>query len=113
MGATDRSFRNITLSFRGSERQAPSSLQLALRFSHVLEQQEKDGRFHADMTVEQRLTAVVQEFNASSGLQAKHRIEDDRFKAVLNLLSGTFEVALPLLQFCRVSSFDFLGKVQG
>lgn len=93
MRAADRSFRNITLSFRGSERQAPSSLQLALRFSKILEQYEQEGRHHAQMTVDQRLQDAVDEFNQTPGLQAKHRIEDDRFKAVSNLLSGTCEVA--------------------
>ena len=92
MGATDRSFRNITLSFRGSERQAPSTLQLALRFSRVLEIYEHDGRHHADMTTEQRLQDVVTEFNQSSGLQAKHRIEGDRLGAVYNLLTGATDV---------------------
>ncbi|CAK9073826.1 unnamed protein product [Durusdinium trenchii] len=91
MGATHRSFRNITLSFRGAERQAPSALQLALRFSRVLEIYEQEGKRHAEMSTEQRLQDAVSEFNQSPGLQAKHRIEEDRFRAVLNLLSGTSE----------------------
>ena len=99
MGAADRSFRNISLSFRGSERQPPSALQLALRFSRVLEQAEAEGRHHADMTTEQRLQDVVADFNQTPGLHAKHRIEEDRFKAVLNLLSGTSEAGI-----CQESS---------
>ena len=93
MGATHRSFRNITLSFRGAERQAPSAIQLALRFSRVLEIYEQEGKHHAEMSTEQRLQDAVSEFNQSPGLQAKHRIEEDRFRAVLNLLSGTSEVS--------------------
>ena len=93
MGAIDRSFRNISLSFRGSERQPPSSLQLALRFSHVLQQREQEGRHRPDQPVEQRLAEIVSEFNSMAGLPNKHKIEDDRFKAVLHLLSGTCEVA--------------------
>ena len=111
MGATDRSFRNISLSFRGSERQAPSVLQLALRFSRVLEQAETDGRHHADMTTEQRLADVTAEFNQTPGLQAKHRIEDDRFKAVLNLLSGTSEVRVCQKMFSPVFPHVSLGTL--
>ncbi|CAL1150712.1 unnamed protein product [Cladocopium goreaui] len=98
MGAADRSFRNISLSFRGSERQPPSALQLALRFSRVLEQAEAEGRHHADMTTEQRLQDVVADFNQTPGLHAKHRIEEDRFKAVLNLLSGTSEESRDIIR---------------
>lgn len=81
----------MSLSFRGSERQAPSSLQLALRFSRILESKATNGEHPSDWNTEQRLTAVVQEFNETSGLQSKHRIEDDRYKAVLNLLTGSCE----------------------
>ncbi|CAK9093328.1 Uncharacterized protein SCF082_LOCUS43905 [Durusdinium trenchii] len=76
---------------KGAERQAPSALQLALRFSRVLEIYEQEGKRHAEMSTEQRLQDAVSEFNQSPGLQAKHRIEEDRFRAVLNLLSGTSE----------------------
>lgn len=87
----ERSFKNISLSFRGSERQPPSSLQLALRFSKLIETKAREGEHPQDWTTEQRLQSIVQEFNESSGLQAKHRIEDERYKAVLNLLSGSCE----------------------
>ncbi|CAK9002075.1 Uncharacterized protein SCF082_LOCUS7183 [Durusdinium trenchii] len=89
----ERSFKNISLSFRGSERQPPSSLQLALRFSKLIETKAREGEHPQDWTTEQRLQSIVQEFNESSGLQAKHRIEDERYKAVLNLLSGSCEEA--------------------
>lgn len=89
MADVDRSYRNITLSFRGSERQAPSTLQLALRFSRIIEIKATQGLHPEDWSTEQRLSAIVQEFNDTSGLQAKHRIEEDRYKAVLNLLSGS------------------------
>ncbi|CAK9083772.1 unnamed protein product, partial [Durusdinium trenchii] len=98
MGAADRSFRNMSLSFRGSERQAPSTLQLALRFSRILELYEQEGRHHAEMSVEQRLTDAVQQFHDSAGLQSKHRIEEERFRAVLNLLSGTCEESRAMIR---------------
>ncbi|CAK9005673.1 unnamed protein product [Durusdinium trenchii] len=97
---------------------APSTLQLALRFSRVLEIYEHDGRHHADMTTEQRLQDVVTEFNQSSGLQAKHRIEGDRLGAVYNLLTGTTDESREIIRahldahkwaYCAFSTEQFKG----
>lgn len=38
-----KSYLNLQLSFRGSERQAPSVLTLAVTFSHVMESKSKSG----------------------------------------------------------------------
>ena len=111
MADVDRSFRNISLSFWGSERQAPSTLQLALRFSRILELREKEGRHHPDMTMEQCLMDVTNEFNESPGLQAKHRVEDDRFKAVPNLLTGSCEVIWLVHVLCVLLTACTVGSI--
>ncbi|CAK9077405.1 unnamed protein product, partial [Durusdinium trenchii] len=89
MDQTSRSFRNMTLSFRGSERQSPNTLQLSLRFSKLMEIREADGRHLPSMTAEERLREIVEEFNSSAGLQAKHKMDEDRFRAMLNIIGGT------------------------
>ncbi|CAK9010862.1 Uncharacterized protein SCF082_LOCUS10854 [Durusdinium trenchii] len=66
MDQTSRSFRNMTLSFRGSERQSPNTLQLSLRFSKLMEIREADGRHLPSMTAEERLREIVEEFNSSA-----------------------------------------------
>ena len=87
MGMTkdEQSFRNLSLSFRGSERQPPSVLQMALRFSKVMERQA------ATMTgnTESRLKKVIGLFNASKGLHVKHQIDSEKERTVLNLIVGT------------------------
>ena len=88
-----RSYRNMTLSFRGSERQPPNNLQLALRFASIMEEKAMTGEHHQSMTNEERLRDLVNAFNLSPGLQAKHRLCDERFKAVLNIVSGTCEAS--------------------
>ena len=111
MADVDRSYRNITLSFRGSERQAPSTLQLALRFSRIIEIKATQGLHPEDWSTEQRLSAIVQEFNDTSGLQAKHRIEEDRYKAVLNLLSGSCDESwyILVMVFLFIAGSIFVG----
>ena len=89
MDAATRSFRNLTLSFRGSERQAPNTLQLALRFSVIMEERANSGEHHSGMTVDERITSIVQSFHMSPGLQAKHRLDEDKMKAVNNIVAGT------------------------
>lgn len=101
-----RSFRNIQLSFRGSERQAPNSLQLSLRFARVMEVRAEEERHLPDWTTDQRLSEVVAEFNATPGLGAKHRIEDDRYKAIFNLVSGTCEAPQNDMKKC----FKFVSE---
>ncbi|CAK9013014.1 Uncharacterized protein SCF082_LOCUS11746 [Durusdinium trenchii] len=82
-------FRNISLSYRGSERQPPSSLQLALRMSAVMEQRQSEGRHPADWSVEQRLRSVVDELHDQGGLASKHWVDEERFRSLHNLISGT------------------------
>ena len=98
MDPASRSFRNITLSYRGSERQAPSSLQLALRMSHVMELRQQDGQHPVGWTCEERLKAVVAEFHSQPGLNAKHFIDDDRFRTIYHLISGTSEAAREVIR---------------
>lgn len=39
--------------------------------------------------MEDRLAEVVRDFHQSPGLLAKHRLDEDKMKAVQNLISGT------------------------
>lgn len=89
VGEVAMSFRNLQLSYQGSERQAPNNLQLALRFSRVIEVHQLDGSHPAHWTAEERLKDVVSKFHITSGLTARHRIDEDKFRALLNLIQGT------------------------
>ncbi|CAJ1354535.1 unnamed protein product [Effrenium voratum] len=82
-----QAFTNLQLSYRGAERQAPSVLTLALTFSHVMAWKADRGLHSPEMNTEERLRAVVNEFNG--GTIAKWHTDDDKFKAVLNLLIGS------------------------
>lgn len=85
MNKDEQSFRNLSLSFRGAERQSPTVLQMALRFSRVMERQ-------ADTmagNTEARLKKVIGQFNESPGLHVKHQIDSDKERTILNLLIGT------------------------
>ena len=84
-----RTFRNLSLSYRGSERQAPNNLQLALRFSRALEIHQQQGTHPSSWGLEDRLKAVCKDFHENCGLTQKHRIDDDKFKSLVNLISGT------------------------
>ncbi|CAK9038785.1 Sodium/hydrogen exchanger 3, partial [Durusdinium trenchii] len=101
MDSTARSFRNLTLSFRGSERQAPNALQLALRFSKIMETRQAEGKHHQSMTVDERLRDVVEDFHSCAGLQSKHKLDEDRLKAVGNIISGT-SVVLAVTQESQI-----------
>eukprot|EP00435_Cladocopium_sp_Y103_P036922 s204_g9.t1 len=85
MSKDQQSFRNMSLSFRGQERQAPSVLQMALRFSLIMDRQA------STMTgnTEARLKKVVKQFNESPGLHVKHQIDTEKERTVLNLIVGT------------------------
>lgn len=83
------SFRNMALSYRGSERQPPNNLQLALRFSKAMEIHQQDGTHPKGWNLDERLRSVVDAFHLSAGLTAKHRVDDEKYKAVYNLISGT------------------------
>ena len=85
MSRDEQSFRNLSLSFRGAERQSPTVLQIALRFSKVMERQA------STMTgnTEARLRKIVAQFNSSPGLHVKHQIDYDKERTVVNILVGT------------------------
>ena len=85
MGKDDQSFRNLSLSFRGAERQAPSVLQIALRFSKIMERQSASMAGNT----EARLKRVVAAFNSSPGLHVKHQLDSDKERTILNLIIGT------------------------
>ena len=84
-----KSYLNLQLSFRGSERQAPSVLTLAVTFSHVMESKSKSGAHGPDLNTEARLDLVLAEFNSMPGMVSRWRIDDDKRKACLNLIVGT------------------------
>ena len=89
--ATNRSFRNLTLSYRGSERQQPNALQLALRFSRLMEIAEANGSHAPSMSTEERLRAVIQDWH-NSGVPNKHRLDEDKIRSIANIVMGTCEV---------------------
>ena len=55
------SYLNMMLSFRGSERQPPNMLQMALRFSIIMEQHVASGKHAKDLNSEQQLRKVIAE----------------------------------------------------
>ena len=88
MSKDQQSFRNMSLSFRGTERQPPSVLQMALRFSVVIDRQASS----VSGNTEARLKKVVQQFNESPGLHVKHQIDAEKERTILNLIVGTSKV---------------------
>ena len=90
-------FKNLQLSYRGAERQAPSILSLGLMLSKVISDAATSGKHQGSWTTEQRLRVVVQDFNSQDGVLAKWQITDDKEKAILNLLQGTTPEARQLL----------------
>ena len=92
------SYRNLALSYRGSERQAPSTLQLALRFSRAVEIHQQNQTHPASWSLEERLRDIVDKFHVTSGVTAKHRIDDEKMKALINIISGTHEGARKIIQ---------------
>ena len=105
MDMAARSYRNLTLSFRGSERQSPNCLQLALRFSWIMEQRALEGAHLASASTEERLREIVSEFHSSPGLNAKHRLDEEKFRSVLNTITGTCAVPWEVVS----TDFDFAG----
>ena len=84
-----QSFRNLSLSLRGSERQAPNNLQLALRFSRAVEVKDANKEHPAEWNLEERLRNVVNDFHVQCQVTAKHQICEDKLKGILNIISGT------------------------
>lgn len=95
---TQRAFTNLQLSYRGSERQPPSVLSLALTFSAAMQEHDLSGRHSAKMTTDERLKSVIDEYHCLPGLLTRYRIDDDKRKAVLNLLQGTSKESRALIQ---------------
>ena len=99
MNKDDQSFRNLSLSFRGAERQAPTVLQIALRFSKIMERQ--SGSMSGN--TEARLKRVVTAFNISPGLHPKHQLDADKERTVLNLIVGTCkDCGFKIKSYCRI-----------
>ncbi len=90
---SSRSFRNLVLSYRGAERQAPNVLQLALKFSRLMEIAEQEGRHLPTMSTEDRLRAIISDFHDSPGLATKNQLDEDKIRAILNILVGTCPVS--------------------
>lgn len=86
MDSVQQSFRNLGLSFRGSERQAPGLFNMALRFSKVMEREAT-----ASKTMELRLKEVVAAFNSSGSVGPKHQVNKEAEKVILNIIVGTTE----------------------
>lgn len=95
MDKDTQSFRNISLSFRGSERQPPNVLQLGLRFSAIME---RAGGTTSGST-ESRLKKVIQSFNSSPGLNVKHQLGDEKEKAILHLICGSCKAGNSCVSF--------------
>ncbi|CAE7252952.1 unnamed protein product [Symbiodinium sp. CCMP2592] len=87
--SVSQSFRNLMLSYRGSERQAPNTLQLALRFSKVMDTRNEQGKHPKHWSTMERLNSVIEEYNSMDGLQMKHAMDEDRIKSVYNIIAGT------------------------
>eukprot|EP00435_Cladocopium_sp_Y103_P004363 s5416_g1.t1 len=85
----DMSYRNLQLSYQGAERQAPNNLSLALRFSRIIQIKQEAGEHPAGWTTDERLRDVVNQFHITSGLTAKHRLDEDRIRSIHNLIAGT------------------------
>ena len=82
-------YTNLQLSFRGAERQPPHVLSLALMFSRVMQECAENGSHPASWGTEERLKAVVNAFNSKDGVLAKWAVDEEREKAILNVLVGT------------------------
>ena len=89
MDPTERSFRNLVVSYRSAERQAPNCLQLALRFSRLMEVAEAEGRHSKTWTTEERLRSIISDFHGCQGLANKNHLDEDKTKSILNLISGS------------------------
>ena len=83
------SFLNMVLSLRGSERQAPNVLQIALRSSAIMEIRANEGVHAKDLNTEQRLRKVIAEYQETPGFLQKWALDDDKVQAILNIIIGT------------------------
>ncbi|CAK9104214.1 Uncharacterized protein SCF082_LOCUS48644 [Durusdinium trenchii] len=77
-------------------RQPPNVLQLALRFSRVMELDE--GSHPPGTSTEERLMAVVHQFHDSEGLSQRHRMDEDKLRSVYNLIAGSSNEAREVMR---------------
>ncbi len=49
----------------------------------------KEAEHPPGTSTNDRLQSVIQEFHASHGLAAKHRLDDDKQRTVYNMIAGT------------------------
>lgn len=111
MSADEQTYRNLSLSFRGSERQAPNILQLALRFSKVIERSGASSSGNTDA----RLRKAVQAFNSSPGLHVKHQIPDEKERAIYNMIAGSCKAGYSAIMIhayqLQILSFDCCANI--
>jgi hypothetical protein len=80
---------NLSMSFRGAERQAPSVLSMALRFSAIMDMKAATGAHTEAMSTEERLRQVVEDFHNTKGMLLRWHLDDTKFYAMLNIIIGT------------------------
>lgn len=93
-----RSFCNLKLSYRGAERQPPSALTLALTFSAIMKAKSEDGSHAANLSTDQRLQLIVQEWHNEPGVISKWHLDEGKQRAILNLLVGTTPETRSIIQ---------------
>jgi len=89
---------NLMLSFRGSERQPPNVLQLALRLSNAMETRSKEGVHAKELSPEERLVRCVKELHDVDGYLQKWQLDSDKQAAILNLIVGTTQGSRMLIE---------------
>ena len=91
-------FKNIQLSYRGAERQAPNALTLALMLSKVMAEFAKNGKHDPGMTTEQQLKPVICALHACDGFLSRWQLDDDKQRAVFHLVIGTSPDSRSIIQ---------------
>ena len=104
-----QSYRNLMLSYRGSERQPPNTLQLALRFSQIMDLRDQEKVHAKTLSTQDRLDLVIDEYHRTSGLQMKHKVDEDRAKSCYNIIAGTCKAAANHLSACSLPMKCLLG----
>lgn len=59
--------------------------------------------------MEERVADIVKDFHGTPGLQSKHRLDKEKLDAVINIMSGTNQVAQ--LRFQQYFKFCFTCSV--
>ena len=95
---SQRSFCNLKLSYRGAERQPPSALTLAPTFSAIMKAKSDDGSHPANISTEQRLQMIVQEWHNEPGVISKWHLDEGKQRAILNILIGTTSETRSIIQ---------------